>query len=88
MVTFTTGSGKMIKHMDSEPTVTWMVRSTRVTGRRISSMDMDLRLGQMEPAMKVTIWRGASMDKVASDGLTRVLTLANSKRIISKATVS
>ena len=82
-----TDSGKMIKLTVLAPTVTWMGHNTKVTGRRTSSMGTALRLGQMAPAMKETTWRGASMVKDASAGLTRALTRVNSKRTILKATV-
>ena len=51
-------------------------------------MGTDSRRGLMEPAMRETTWKVASMDRVASDGQTRALTRVNSKKTILKAMVS
>ena len=83
-----TDNGKMTKPTEREYIATSTVQSIKAIGRKISSMVRGWRLGLMVRVMRVaTRWAG-SMAKVASRGLIKAPTQANSSTTILKASVS
>jgi len=65
---FTRENGKMIRLTATVNISILMVRSTRVTGKRISSTVLGKRPGLMEHAMKEIIKMGKRMGKASSCG--------------------
>ena len=61
---------------------TWTVRNMLVTGKKISNMDMVLKLGQMHPNMKVIINLERNMALEHLNGLMDLRTLVSSIIII------
>lgn len=82
-----TVSGKMTRPTASVSTLTWMKQDTKETGKKISSMARDLRLGLMVPHMREAISMGRSTDLESSHGLTAALMRASSLRITSMGKV-
>lgn len=66
---FMMGFGEKTRLMASESTVIWMALSMRENGKKISNMERELRHGQMEPAMKETMWKARSTAMESSHGL-------------------
>ena len=58
----------MIKQKVLESTLIWMELSTQVSGRKISSMDRELKHGQMEPCMKENINKEKNMEEANLSG--------------------
>lgn len=69
-VTFTTVSGKTIRHMASVFTTTPMALATKATGSRTSSMDRAKKYGQIARVMRVNTRKVRSTAKGSSCGLT------------------
>lgn len=70
MVMSTRASGKMIKLMARGLTCTLMEQCTKEIGRKISNMDTEKRLGLMEHAMRVNMWRERRMARASLSGQT------------------
>ena len=84
MVMSTTACGLMIRHMVMVYTVIWTVLSMKVIGRKISSMVLALRHGQMVPSMMVTTSTARNMDKVVLPGQMAARITVNSKKTTSR----
>lgn len=84
--TSTTECGSMIKPTVTESTAIWTVPSMKETGRKINSMGRVSRRGLMARNMMVNTFMARSMERVASPGLTAVLTTATSRTITFKVT--
>jgi hypothetical protein len=69
METYMMVIGEKTKHMDSVFTVTWMVLSTKETGRKINNMAKEQKHGQMVLVMKETMLRGRNTAMVNLLGL-------------------
>ena len=78
----------MIRHMDSEFTVTLMEHATKVIGKKTSSMVKAWRRGQTVQATKETMLKDAKTVKAASPGQIRAHTMETSSKTISKGMVS
>ena len=83
MEIFTKESGKTIKLMVSAFTDILMVQSIEATGLKINSMERELRPGQTNLNMKVTLLMEQSTAQGSSLGLTARATKANSSSTIS-----
>ena len=58
----------MIKQKVLESTLIWTEPSTQVSGRKISSMDKELKHGQMEPCMKENMYLAKNMEEANLSG--------------------
>ena len=85
---FTKESGKTIKPMVSAFTDILMVQSIEATGLKINNMEKELRPGQTNLNMKVTLLMEQSTAQGSSLGLTARVTKANSNSTISVAMVN
>lgn len=83
MATVTTEIGSTIRHMVVELTSIWTVPNTSATGKRINSMAMVSKPGQMLPNMKATTNSARSMESVLLSGPTDQPTSVNSIITIS-----
>ena len=88
MEIFTKESGKTIKHMVSAFTDILMVQSIEVTGSKINNTERELKPGQTNLNMKVTLLMEQSTAQGSSLGLTARATKANSSSTISVAMVN
>ena len=80
-------TGKMIRLTALEFIVILTELVIRDTGRKISSTDKALKLGQMVQATRETTSKDARMERAASHGQTKALTQGTLLRIISRAKV-
>ena len=69
MVTYMKEPGSQIRLRDMEYISTLEALSTKVLGRMICNMDLELKYGQIRPGMKEIIPMERNMDKEYSNGL-------------------
>jgi hypothetical protein len=77
-------NGWKTKHTDLVYTVISMVPSMKAIGRRINSMEMGWRHGQTVQNMKANMFKAKNTEPADSLGLTEVLIMDNSSKIIFK----
>ena len=68
-VTYMKVSGKIKRHMDLVLTAILMVLNLLGIGKRTNKMEMELKLGLMEPNMRVNTFKDRNMDKAISYGM-------------------
>jgi len=84
MVMFMMDNGLMIRLMDSVSTVISTEQNMKVTGKKTSNTEKDLKHGQMELNMKECTFKERRMAKVNSLGLTDQPIMENLLKIILK----
>ena len=88
MVMFMMDNGMMIKLMDLEFIAILMELNTKVIGKKINNMVMDLKHGQTEQDMKANTFKAKNMESADLHGLMEVLSTENSLTIIYKERVN